>query len=187
MKKILLILTVTLTSLPVLADDNQKIMDHHDPHEMDHGDMNHGEINHDEMDHGEMDHDEMNHGEMNHGPDHNHGSHEHHTENAKEDVMTMSVPAITTTDDISAALANGGAPVVVDVLGVVCDFCAVAMNKIFGKREEVSALYVDLDKKTLSLVVNKGASLSDQDIENLAKRAGYRIAAIRRDAEALGG
>jgi hypothetical protein len=61
------------------------------------------------------------------------------------------------------------------------------MNKIFGKREEVSALYVDLDKKTLSLVVNKGASLSDEDIENLAKKAGYRIAAIRRDAEALGG
>jgi hypothetical protein len=101
--------------------------------------------------------------------------------------MTMSAPAITTTDDITAALANGGAPVVVDVLGVVCDFCAVAMNKIFGKREEVSALYVDLDKKTLSLVVNKGASLSDKDIENLAKKAGYRIAAIRRDAEALGG
>ncbi|MDA8754227.1 hypothetical protein N9M70_01335 [Luminiphilus sp.] len=177
MKKILLVLTVTLTSLPVLADDNQKVMDHHDPHEMNHGEMNHGEMNHgemnhDEMNHDEMNHDEMDHGQMNHGPEHNHGSHEHPTENAKEDVMTMSVPAITTTDDISAALANGGAPVVVDVLGVVCDFCAVAMNKIFGKREEVSALYVDLDKKTLSLVVNKGASLSDQDIENLAKRGG---------------
>ena len=168
MKNILLILTVTLASLPVLADDNQKVMDHHDPHETGHSEMNH---------------DEMNHGEMNHGPEHNHGSHEHPT----EDVMTMSAPPITTTNDITAALANGGTPVVVDVLGVVCDFCAVAMNKIFGKREEVSALYVDLDKKTLSLVVNKGASLSDEDIENLAKRAGYRIAAIRRNAEALGG
>ena len=52
MKKILLVLTVTLTSLPVLADDNQKVMDHHDPHEMNHGEMNHGEMNHDEMDHG---------------------------------------------------------------------------------------------------------------------------------------
>jgi hypothetical protein len=172
MKKMLLILAVTLTSLPVLANDNHRVMDHHAQHEMNHGEMNH---------------DEMNHGEMNHGPEHSHGSHEHPTENAKEDVMTMSAPAITTTDDITAALANGGAPVVVDVLGVVCDFCAVAMNKIFGKREEVSALYVDLDKKTLSLVVNKGASLSDKDIENLAKKAGYRIAAIRRDAEALGG
>ena len=187
MKNILLILTLTLTSLPVLADDNQKIMDHHDQQEMGHGEMDHGEMNHGDMNHGEMDHGEMDHGEMNQGPEHNHGSHEHPTENATEGVMTMSAPAITTTDDITAALANGGAPVVVDVLGVVCDFCAVAMNKIFGKREEVAALYVDLDKKTLSLVVNKGTSLSDQDIENLAKRAGYRIAAIRRNAEALGG
>ena len=187
MKKILLVLTVTLTSLPVLANDNHRVMDHHAQHEKNQGEMNHDEMNHGEMNHGEMNHGEMNHGEMNHGPEHSHGSHEHPTENAKEDVMTMSAAAITTTDDITAALANGGAPVVVDVLGVVCDFCAVAMNKIFGKREEVSALYVDLDKKTLSLVVNKGASLSDEDIENLAKKAGYRIAAIRRDAEALGG
>ena len=172
MKNIILIVTVTLASLPVLADDNQKVMDHHDPHETGHSEMNHGE---------------MNHGEMNHGPEHSPESHEHSTEDAKEDVMPMSAASITTTDDITAALANGGAPVVVDVLGVVCDFCAVAMNKIFGKREEVSALYVDLDKKTLSLVVNKGASLSDEDIENLAKQAGYRIAAIRRNAEALGG
>ena len=79
MKKILLVLTVTLTSLPVLANDNHRVMDHHAQHE-----KNQGEMNHDEMNHGEM-----NHGEMNHGPEHNHGSHEDPTENAKQDVMTM--------------------------------------------------------------------------------------------------
>ena len=82
---------------------------------------------------------------------------------------------------------QGGTPVVVDVLGVVCDFCAMAMNKIFGKRDEVTAVYVDLDKKTLSLVIGEGEALSDKQIEKLAKRAGYRIAAIRRHREALGG
>lgn len=101
--------------------------------------------------------------------------------------MVMNTATITHTDQISAALANGGAPVVVDVLGVVCDFCATAMNKIFGKRDEVAALYVDLDKKTLSLVINDGSDLSDKQIEKLAKQAGYRIAAIRRDSEAMGG
>ena len=75
----------------------------------------------------------------------------------------------------------------VDVLGVVCDFCATAMNKIFSKRDEVAAIYVDLDKKTLSLVINDGSDLSDKQIEKLAKQAGYRIAAIRRDSEAMGG
>ena len=67
-----------------------------------------------------------------------------------------------------------------DVLGVVCDFCAVAMNKIFGKREEVAAIYVDLDTKALSLVLVPGASLSDETIAELAVQAGYRIADIRR-------
>ena len=63
----------------------------------------------------------------------------------------------------------------------------MAMNKVFGKRGEVTAVYVDLDKKTLSLVIEKGETLSDKQIENLAKKAGYRIAAIRRNSEALGG
>ena len=93
----------------------------------------------------------------------------------------------TQTHEVTAALVAGGAPVVVDVLGVVCDFCATAMNKTFGKRDEVAAVYVDLDKKTLSLVIGEGAALSDKQIEKLAKKAGYRIAAIRRNSEALGG
>ena len=94
---------------------------------------------------------------------------------------------LTRTSDIDKALMAGGQPVVVDVLGVVCDFCATAMNKIFGKRQEVAAVYVDLDKKTLSLALQAGETLSDQDIEKLAEQAGYRIAAIRRDNEAIGG
>ena len=56
---------------------------------------------------------------------------------------------LTRTDAIEAALSEGGEPIVADVLGVVCDFCALAMNKIFGKRGEVAALYVDLDTKAL--------------------------------------
>ena len=121
---------------------------------------------------------QMNHADMNH--DHEAMSHDHGD-------MGMKAATITHTDEISAALANGGAPVVVDVLGVVCDFCAMAMNKIFSKRDEVAAIYVDLDKKTLSLVINDGSDLSDKQIEKLAKQAGYRIAAIRRDSEAMDG
>ena len=95
-------------------------------------------------------------------------------------------PALTRTEDIESALARGGEPIVADVLGVVCDFCALAMNKIFGRRAEVAAIYVDLDTKALSLVLIPGASMSDQTIADLAILAGYRIAAVRRGEEALG-
>jgi len=95
-------------------------------------------------------------------------------------------PVLTRTEDIESALADGGEPIVADVLGVVCDFCAIAMNKIFSKREEVAAIYVDLDTKALNLVLAPGASMSDQTIADLAVEAGYRIAEVRRGDAALG-
>ena len=116
-----------------------------------------------------------------HGHAHQHADHGGHDHDAM-----MSAATITHTAEVTAALSEGGEPIVVDVLGVVCDFCALAMNKVFGKRDEVAAVHVDLDKKTLSLVIEKGETLSDKQIENLAKKAGYRIAAIRREGEALG-
>ena len=94
--------------------------------------------------------------------------------------------ALTLTDEIDRALTEGGTPIVADVLGVVCDFCAIAMNKIFGSRPEVAAVYVDLDTKALSLVLSPGSRLSDAEIAELAVQAGYRIAGIRRDEAALG-
>ena len=95
-------------------------------------------------------------------------------------------PILTRTEAIKSALADGGEPIVADVLGVVCDFCALAMNKIFSKREEVAAIYVDLDTKALNLVLAPGASMSDQTIADLAVQAGYRIAEVRRGDSALG-
>lgn len=126
-----------------------------------------------------------------HVHDHAHGDHDHdHDHDTPEPHLaepTEAHPALKQTDAIAAALDAGGQAVVVDVLGVVCDFCAKAMNKTFGKRKEVAAVYVDLDDKSLSLVLQEGAALSDADIENLVKRAGYRTSAIRRGAEAMGG
>ena len=124
-----------------------------------------------------------------HGQAHEH-EHEHEqsvSENTADAAsVTPATGRLTTTPEIEAALANGGTAVVADVLGVVCDFCAVAMNKIFGKQEEVAAVYVDLDTKALNLVFKPGASLDDDAIAALAVQAGYRIAAVHRSAAVLG-
>lgn len=124
-----------------------------------------------------------------HGQEHEH-EHEHEqgvtdgSENASG--VTPATGRLTITPEIEIALANGGTAVVADVLGVVCDFCAVAMNKIFGQQEEVAAVYVDLDTKALNLVFKPGASLDDDAIAALAVQAGYRIAAVHRNAAVLG-
>ena len=114
--------------------------------------------------------------------------HEHGASDSGADVATAT-PAtgrLTITPEIEIALANGGNAVVAEVLGVVCDFCAVAMNKIFGRQEEVAAVYVDLDTKVLNLVFKPGASLDDDAIAALAVQAGYRIAAVHRSDAILG-
>jgi len=130
---------------------------------------------------------------------HNHGNHAEHDMHEHDDHPATDTdhavhngqqasggPFLTRTEDIESALADGGEPIVADVLGVVCDFCALAMNKIFSKREEVAAIYVDLDTKALNLVLAPGASMSDQTIADLAVQAGYRIAEVRRGDAALG-
>ena len=121
---------------------------------------------------------------------HEHHDHDHQTtesdHGAHDGREATGGSVLTRTEDIESALADGGEPIVADVLGVVCDFCALAMNKIFSKQEEVAAIYVDLDTKALNLVLAPGASMSDQTIADLAVQAGYRIAEVRRGDAALG-
>ena len=150
---------------------------------------NHSSDSHAGHQHGDTDGASAMMGHGGHDPMHDH-MHQHDegeldVANGEHEAQVAGAVTIMHTPDIDAALAKGGEPIVADVLGVVCDFCATAMNKIFGKREEVAAIYVDLDTKALSIVTYEPGSLSDEDIGALAERAGYRVAAVRRGAAAL--
>lgn len=120
-------------------------------------------------------------GQHEHNHDHEHEHQHENTVQSESNDRDHGVGHLSKTPEIEAALADGGKAVVADVLGVVCDFCAVAMNKIFGKRDEVAAVYVDLDTKALNLVFKPGQDLDDETIAALAVEAGYRIAAVYRD------
>lgn len=116
------------------------------------------------------------------------GDHEVH-DHANIDQASMETPSnidmaglsLATTPELQAALEAGGQPIVAKVLGAVCDFCAMAMNKTFGKRDEVAATHVDLDAKTLSLVLKPGAELDDETLRKVVKKAGYQVDVIDRD------
>lgn len=124
---------------------------HGDSHGQDHG-----------QDHGQ------NHGQ-NHGQDHG-DDHAHEGETLQP----------TLHEDIEAALAAGGSLVVAEVNGMVCDFCATAMTRTFGRRDEIGAVHVDLDTKTLQLVIREGLAMDDATITDLVTRSGYQLASIRR-------
>ena len=81
-----------------------------------------------------------------------------------------------------AAQIKETANITVGLNGLVCDFCSIALNKTFKKHEAVKATFVDLDTKSLSIVLKDGASLTDPEVTKLVKKAGYSVTDIARKA-----
>lgn len=66
-----------------------------------------------------------------------------------------------------------------EVNGLVCDFCARALEKVFSKKEEVESINIDLDKKIITIRFNAGQALNDKVIKELITDAGYNVRTIR--------
>ena len=118
-----------------------------------------------------------------------HAGHDHKADpHAGHDMGEMdSALMLADQPELAAALAAGGEPIVAKVLGAVCDFCAKAMNKTFGKRDDVAAVYVDLDSKTLNLVMKPGATMTDKALRKTVKKSGYKVDSIARGPATLPG
>ena len=94
------------------------------------------EMNHDDHDHSEMEHNQMNH------DDHD------HPEMDKESTSQMFPLQLVAQQLLQA------------VNGLVCDFCAQALKKVFQKEEAVKALKVDLDAGEVRIFLKEGQMLS---------------------------
>lgn len=131
---------------------------------------------------------QMNHGENGHGSAYKgeHSDHDHAEDSHAGHEMGGAL-ILANQADLTAAVAAGGEPIVAKVLGAVCDFCAKAMNKTFGKRDDVAAVYVDLDAKTLNLVLKPGATMTDDDLRKAVKRSGYKVDTIARGSATIAG
>lgn len=73
-----------------------------------------------------------------------------------------------------------GETVVVVAQGLVCDFCAKALEKVFMKRAEVSGMGVDLSRKEVVISLKAGQTLDDATIAKLIEYGGYTVSSIRR-------
>ena len=68
----------------------------------------------------------------------------------------------------------------VSVNGLVCDFCAQALEKMFSKKEEVKAIDVNLDTKIVTVNFNDGMNLSDEVLTQIITDSGYNVEGIHR-------
>jgi hypothetical protein len=75
---------------------------------------------------------------------------------------------------------NADHTIAVEINGLVCDFCARALEKVFGKREEVSGIDVNLDTKLVTIGLKKGTDIDNSTITKLITDAGYNVVKINR-------
>ena len=68
----------------------------------------------------------------------------------------------------------------VTVNGLVCDFCARALEKVFSKEAAVKAIDVNLDTKIITINFNDGQSLTDDRVTELVLDSGYNVEGIER-------
>lgn len=68
----------------------------------------------------------------------------------------------------------------VSVNGLVCDFCARALGKVFSAQDAVSNIHVDLDKKVVTVNVKAGKTIDDKTLTQLITDSGYSVEGIHR-------
>ncbi len=119
-------------------------------------------MNHDNMNHGDMNHDGMNHSNMNHGE----MTHDH---------TGQEKPVLN-----DEAVSESATVIVAKVNGLVCDFCAQALKKVFKKEDAVESLNVDLDKAEVLIGLKAGQTLDDEKVKKLIRKSGYSLVSLDR-------
>ena len=64
------------------------------------------------------------------------------------------------------------------VNGLVCDFCARALEMTIGKKDEVKSINVDLKDKLITINFNENQRLENSVITQLINDAGYTVREI---------
>ena len=70
--------------------------------------------------------------------------------------------------------------VYVSVNGLVCDFCARSIEKMFEKKEAVSRISVDLENMLITIFLRDNQKLNDETIIEIIKDSGYDVTEVKR-------
>lgn len=68
----------------------------------------------------------------------------------------------------------------IKVNGMVCDFCAQAIWKVFQKHEEVENIDVNLDEGTVTVNLKPGQTLTDEQLQEGITYSGYDLVSITK-------
>ncbi len=68
--------------------------------------------------------------------------------------------------------------VTANVNGLVCDFCARALEKVFSKREEFDSLNINLDEGIVNISFAEGKTMGDETVTKLITNSGYNVVSL---------
>ena len=88
----------------------------------------------------------------------------------KSSDIEKSITSGVTTDNIIKIAVNG----------LVCDFCAQAIEKVFMKKKEVEGIDVNLEAQVVVLFLKEKTNINNQLISDILEDAGYNIENIDR-------
>ena len=91
------------------------------------------------------------------------------------------IPALAQMEAATDSMISAQTMVTAKVNGMVCDFCARAVTKVFGKEAAVENVHVDLDKGEIHVTLKTGADLTDERVASLVKKSGYDLVSIARE------
>lgn len=94
--------------------------------------------------------------------------------------LTFTAPAMMA-DEAKTETAAAQTMVTAKVKGMVCDFCARAVTKVFGKNDAVENVHVDLDTQEIHVTLKAGGELTDETVGDLVKKSGYTLVSIDRE------
>lgn len=95
--------------------------------------------------------------------------------------IAFAAPAALAQDAPADSAISAKTLVTAKVNGMVCDFCARAVTKVFGKQDAVENVHVDLDNGEIHVTLKPGAALSDEKVADLVRKSGYDLVSIERE------
>ena len=101
-----------------------------------------------------------------------HTEHAHKVEDGKE---------ITNTQIQVGQIDPKGELITVNVFGLVCDFCAQAIEKVFMEKEEVSGINVNLTDGLITISLKEGQNIDNEQLTKLILDSGYSVEKIIRN------
>ncbi len=105
-------------------------------------------------------------------------AHDHSTMNhSRHKEATVTQPKAKPTADCENTIT-------VRVDGLVCDFCARALEKVFNKHDEVENIKVDLNQGTVLVKLKPKQNLDEATLTKVITDSGYNMKSIQRGCDA---